>query len=311
MNEVQYQELRARIAKLDSISTAPAILQPLLAMMRSPLDEIRMEKVVELVSRDGAIAAQCLRVANSPLFGRSPVETVRAAVMTLGIDRVRSILFGACMNQAIPTDKWVLDRNAFWRHSLGCALVTQTMARRIGYAEPEKAYLAGLLHDLGFLVISVLDHAKFCDCLQRASAEHCPLHLAEQQILGYTHADAGSMLCEHWSFSRELVDAAHNHHRLDLMETANPLVCLVHLGDLLCRVRNLGYGYDETITVSFSQETAWNHLVANYPALAEIDFFRFTLDVDGSMDQISALVNSVFNVGKAAVATVDLNIPYR
>jgi len=302
MNDPQITQLKSRIAALDSISTAPAILQPLLAMMRLPVDDIRMEQVVELVSRDGAIAAQCLRMANSPLFGRSAVETVRAAVMTLGIDRVRSILFGSCMNQTIPADKWVLDPNTFWRHSLGCALITQTMARKIGYPEPEKAYLVGLLHDLGFLVISVLDNAKFRDCLQRASAERCPLHLAEQQLLGYTHADAGRMLCEHWGFSSELAKAVGSHHRLDLMETASPLVCLVHLGDLLCRVRNLGYGYDETLTVSFSQETAWNHLVTSYPALAEIDFFRFTLDVDGSMDQIAALVNSVFVADKAVGA---------
>ena len=53
------------------------------------------------------------------------------------------IIFGLCLNQTIPRDKWVLDRTAFWRHSLGCALVTQSMARKIGYAEPEKAYLAG------------------------------------------------------------------------------------------------------------------------------------------------------------------------
>jgi len=303
MNDAQLMELKSRIAALDSISTAPAILQPLLAMMRLPADDIRMEQVVELVSRDGAIAAQCLRVANSPLFGRSSVETVRAAVMALGLDRVRSILFGSCMNQTIPGDKWVLDPNAFWRHSLGCALVAQTMARKIGYPEPEKAYLAGLLHDLGFLAISVLDNAKFRECLERSVAEHSPLHLAERAILGYTHADAGSMLCEHWGFPKDLVEAARSHHRLDLMETAGPLVCLVHLGDLLCRVRNLGYGYDETITVSFWQEAAWNRLVTSYPALAQIDFFRFTLDVDGSMDQIAALVNSVFITGKAVGAS--------
>jgi HD-like signal output (HDOD) protein len=303
MNDAQHTQLKSRVAALDSISTAPAILQPLLAMMRLPADDISMEQVVELVSRDGAIAAQCLRVANSPLFGRSAVETVRAAVMTLGIDRVRSILFGACMNKTIPDDKWVLDRNVFWRHSLGCALIAQTLARKIGYPEPEKAYLAGLLHDLGFLVISVLDNAGFRDSLQRAIAERCPLHVAEQLILGYTHADAGSMLCEHWGFSKDLVESARSHHRADLMGTADPLVCLVHLGDLLCRVRNLGYGYEETIAVSFWQESAWNRLVASYPALAEMDFFRFTLDVDGSMEQISALVNSVFAADKATGAS--------
>lgn len=174
MNDRPRIQLKARIAQIHSISAAPAILQPLLGMMRLPADDIQIEKVVELVSRDGAIAAHCLRIANSPLFGRRVVETARGAVMTLGIERVRSLLFGLCMNQTIPKDKWVLDPNAFWRHSLGCALVTQTLARKIGYPDPEKAYLAGLLHDLGFLVNSVLDHAKFQDCLELATTQLCP-----------------------------------------------------------------------------------------------------------------------------------------
>ena len=73
-----HSQLAAQIKKLDSISTAPAILTPLLEMMRMPSEKIVIEKVVELISYDGAIAAQCLRLANSPLFGRREVETVRS-----------------------------------------------------------------------------------------------------------------------------------------------------------------------------------------------------------------------------------------
>lgn len=309
MNDRPRIQLKARIAQIHSISAAPAILQPLLGMMRLPADDIQIEKVVELVSRDGAIAAHCLRIANSPLFGRRVVETARGAVMTLGIERVRSLLFGLCMNQTIPKDKWVLDPNAFWRHSLGCALVTQTLARKIGYPDPEKAYLAGLLHDLGFLVNSVLDHAKFQDCLELATTQLCPLHVAEQQILGYTHGDAGSLLCDHWGLSQELSDVARCHHETDLLPSASPLVYLVHLGDLLCRLRSLSYGYDEIMAVTFDQDLAWTHLVAAYPGLSDIDMVRFTLDIDGAMDQIAALVDSVFVKTKAVSGLAQTSSP--
>jgi HD-like signal output (HDOD) protein len=86
--------------------------------------------------------------------------------MTLGIERVRSLLVGLCMNQTLPREKWILDANSFWRHSLGCALVTQTMARGVAYPEPEKAYLCGLIHDIGFLVNSLLYTAKFRQCFE-------------------------------------------------------------------------------------------------------------------------------------------------
>lgn len=300
MNAKLQSQLQAQIKKLDSISTAPAILMPLLDMLRLPSEKIRLEKVVELISYDGSIAAQCLRLANSPLFGRRQTETVRSAVMALGLERVRSMLFGLCMNRVIPQDKWVIEPDAFWRHSLGCALVTQRMAQKIEYPEPEKAYLAGLLHDLGFLVNSFLYTEDFRECLRRAAEQHLAIHVIEEQILGFTHCETGQMLCEHWGLPKELVDAARCHHDISLLPTAGPLACLVHLSDLLCRVRYLGYGYDEIMGVDLGGDAAWQILVTTYPALENMDLVRFTLDIDGAMDQIVTTVDSVFGAKRIA-----------
>jgi putative nucleotidyltransferase with HDIG domain len=253
-------QLRNDIKKLDSISTAPAIMAPLLDLMRLPSEKISIEKVVELVSFDGAIAAQCLRLANSPLFGRRQSETVRSAVMALGLERVRSILFGLCMNRVIPRDKWVIEPVAFWRHSLGCALVTQRMAKRIEYPNPEKAYLAGLLHDLGFLVNSVLYTEDFRKCLRLAAERHMPLHVVEEKVLGFTHGDSGQLLLEQWGLPKEMADAAGCHHDMTSVRSAGALTCLVHLSDLLCRVRYLGYSYDETMGVDLGGDEAWQIL---------------------------------------------------
>jgi len=298
VNAKLQSQLQAQIDKLDSVSTAPAILLPLLDMLRLPSDRISLEKVVELISYDGSLAAQCLRLANSPLFGRRQTETVRSAVMTLGLERVRSLLFGLCMNGVIPQDKWVIAPDAFWRHSLGCALITQRMAQKIEYPEPEKAYLAGLLHDLGFLVNSVLRTEDFRECLRRAAEQHLPLHVIEEQVLGFSHCETGQMLCGHWGLSKELMDAARCHHDVSLLPTAGPLACLVHLSDLLCRVRYLGYGYDEIMGVDLGGDAAWQTLVRAYPALGNMDLVRFTLDIDGAMEQIIATVDSVFGARK-------------
>lgn len=301
MNAKLHSEVLAQIKNLDSISTAPAILMPLLDMLRLPTDKIRIEKVVELVSYDGSMAAQCLRLANSPLFGRRQTETVRSAVMALGLERIRSLLLGLCVHRVIPKDKWVMEPDAFWRHSLGCALVTQKMAQKIEYPEPEKAYLAGLLHDLGFLVNSILFTDAFRECLRLAAEQHVPLHVVEAQILGFTHCETGQMLCEHWRLSKELADAAGCHHDASLLPDAGPLACLVHLSDLLCRVRYLNYGYDEIIGVDLGDDAAWQLLVASYPALENMDLVRLTLDIDGAMDQIVATVDSIFGAKQSAV----------
>lgn len=301
MNAKQQSQLQLRIKNLDSVSTAPAILLPLLDMLRVPSEKIRLEKVVELISCDAAIAAQCLRLANSPLFGRREIETVRSAIMALGLERVRSMLLGLCVNRVIPQDKWVIEPDAFWRHSLGCALITQRMAQTIEYPEPEKAYLAGLLHDLGLLVNSILYTEEFRECLGRAVQERAPLHVIEEQVLGFTHGETGQMLCEHWGLSKELAESARCHHDVSLLPAAGPLACLVHLSDLLCRMRYLGYGYEEIMGVDLGGDAAWQALIGAYPALKNMDLVRFTLDIDGAMDQIVATVDSVFGARRIAV----------
>ncbi len=300
MNDSLKSQLKQQIRKLDSISTAPAILKPLLDMMRLPFEDIKVDKVVELVSCDGAIASQCLRMANSPLYGRRETETVRAAVMSLGLERVRSLLLGLCMNQVIPADKWVMDPNAFWRHSLGCALVAQKMAKGIGYPEVEKAYLAGLIHDIGILVNSVLYTDKLRECFERAAGKHAPLHAIEEQVLGFSHCDTGQMLCEHWGLSKDLTECAAYHHNIQAQTSVAPLVCVVHLSDLLCRMRHLGYGYEEIMGVDLSGDVAWENLCINYPQLETMDLIRFTLDIDGSMEEIVSTVDSVFGPKKMA-----------
>jgi HD-like signal output (HDOD) protein len=237
------EQIRPRIKSLDAMPAVPAIIQPLATLLQLPSDQVDVERVIELVSYDGTIAAQCLRVANSPLFGRRNTETVRSAVLALGLRRVEAILLGCCLNRILAPNQWALDAVTFWRHSLGCALVSSRMAKLIGYPEPEKAYLAGLLHDLGILVSMLASTDGFRKCIQAARDRHLALHLCEEEHLGFTHCQSGRILAEHWKFSPDLTDVIEFHHAPQSPPAAAPLVALVHLSDLLCRLRDLGYGY--------------------------------------------------------------------
>ena len=147
---------------------------------------------------------------------------------------------------------------------------------------------------------SVLYTEDFRECLRRAAEQHAPLHVIEEQVLGFTHCDSGRMLCEHWGLSKELVDAAGCHHDASLLPAAGPLACLVHLSDLLCRVRYLGYGYDEimgSISAVMRRGKSWLPAILRWQ---DMDLVRFTLDIDGAMDQIVATVDSVFGAKSIA-----------
>ncbi|HZP16881.1 MAG TPA: HDOD domain-containing protein [Terriglobales bacterium] len=296
------EKLRSKIRSLEAMPTVPAIVQPLASMLQLPPERVDIEKVVELVSRDSAIAAQCLRMANSPLFGRRNTETVRSAVVALGFKRVEAILLGCCMNRIVPPDKWACDPVIFWRHSLGCALVCSKLAKLIGYPECDKAYLAGLLHDLGILVNTLAFTEEFRRCIQAACDRRMPLHRSEEEHLGFNHSQSGKMLAGHWHFSADLIEAIEFHHDV-AQAPGRPLVALVHLSDLLCRLRDLGYGYYEAMGVELAGDEAWDALVQHYPALARMDLARLTMDIDGAMDEITTVVNAVFRPHSAAAAT--------
>ncbi len=294
MNAQKLDRIRPRIEALEAMPTIQVIVQPLVAMLQLPADQVDLEKVVELVSYDGTIAAHCLRMANSPLFGRGNTETVRSAIMALGLKRIEAILMGCCLNGIVPPDKWAFDAVTFWRHSLGCALVSRQMAKLIGYPDPEKAYLAGLLHDLGMLVNTLACTEDFRKCIQAAREGHVALHRSEEAHLGFTHCQSGKLLAEHWHFSGDVMDVIEFHHDEVVPPAGGPLVALVHLSDLLCRLRDLGYGYYEAMGVDLGGDAAWATLVEHYPALANMDLARLTMDIDGSMEEIVALVDVVF-----------------
>ena len=295
MKTESLDRLRARISNIDAMPAIPAILRPLLRCLDQPLEQVDVNKIVELVSYDKSIAAQCLRIANSALFMRNaPAETVRSAVMGLGMWRVRDLLFSNSLSQVIPAKRWVIDPAVFWKHSLGVALVCRKLADMIEYPDSEKAYLAGLLHDIGVIVNCMVVPEEFRTALDKAAREQIPLDEAEQDTLRFTHNDTGRVLAEAWKIPADIGDAIQLHHQTGGSQHGGPLVALVHLSDLLCRMRDLGYGYYEPRQIDFANEPGWLDLTMQFPHLAEIDFARFTFALDEYAKEVSDLVATVF-----------------
>jgi putative nucleotidyltransferase with HDIG domain len=291
---ISVEEIRLRIRGLDAMPGVPTILQPLAELLGQDAEHVNLEKVIQLVSFDSTIAAQCLRMANSPLFGRCNSETIRGAVMALGIKRIEAIVLGCCLNRIVAPDKWAFDALTFWRHCLGCALISGKMARSISYPDPEKAYLAGLLHDVGMLVNTVTCTEEYRQTVAHARKHRVCLEESECECLGFTHCESGAILAQQWKFSIDLKSVIEFHHHPGTAAIGRPLVALIHLSDLLCRLRDLGFGYYEAIGVDLAGDEAWSMLVEGYPALATVDLARLTMDIDGTMDEITAVVDSVF-----------------
>jgi HD-like signal output (HDOD) protein len=287
--------LKKKVERLRSLPSSPEVLQPLLELLRLPAEQISLKKVVELVSYDKSIAAQCLRIANSPLYGRSrPTESIAAAVLSLGIQRVEDILLTCCLHRFSSGSKWAADPGVFWRHSMGCAAVSREFAERIEYPEPDQAYLAGLLHDLGILVNSLAYPEEFGKVFAEAQRMGVPLVEQEMKDLGFTHCESGSILGTLWQLPQRANEVIAFHHDVERAPTDNPLVALVHIADLLCRLRGLGYGYEEWRSVDLAADPAWEDLSRHCPRMKKMDLARFTMDLDAFVPRVQALVESVF-----------------
>jgi putative nucleotidyltransferase with HDIG domain len=292
--------IRGRVQQIETMPAIPQVFLPLLEMLNKSTEDVTLEEVVRLVSYDNAIAAQCIRVASSPLFGLAHApKSIRAAVISLGLRRVETILLTCCLGQAFPAKKWVLDPLVFWRHSLGCALVCRKFSEKLGTDDGEKAYMAGLLHDIGFMVNSMAFPKEFGLAMEKACQEEMPFHEAERAAMGFTHCETGKALAEKWKLADDLVEVIAYHHEVEQSKKAQPLVALVHLSDLLCRMRNLGYGYYERQKADLLADPAWAVLLKEHQCLEGMDLVKFTFEMDEAVEEIYALVSAVFGSGIA------------
>ena len=159
--------------------------------------------------------------------------------------------------------------------------------------------IPGLLHDIGFLVNWLVFSGEFATAVERAMQRQIPLDEAERATMGFTHCETGRALGKKWHLADDIVQVIAHHHDPEL--AAQPLVALVHLSDLLCRVRGLGYGYYERHRVDLVHDPAWAILAKAHSDLAGVDLVRFTFELDESVGEVHELVSTIF--GGAAVAS--------
>ena len=289
------QVLLQRLEGLRQIPTIPAVLAPLLRYLQQPVEQLDVQKVTDLISQDKSLAAQCLQMANSPLFGLSQnVQSLRGAVVSLGFHHVGDIAMSCGVLNLLPSDKTSMDPVIFWEHSLGCALVCRHLAGKINFGDPGRAYLAGLLHDLGIIVNLWVLPREFRAAWELGKAEGIPLHEAEQKSMGFTHADSGRLLAERWELAPELIEVVSHHHSPEKSAKHTGLVALVQLADLLCRMSGLNYGYVEEREVNLIEESGFRLLAQHSTTLEEFDWARLTFELDSYMEEVHSLVRAIY-----------------
>jgi HD-like signal output (HDOD) protein len=223
------------------------------------------------------------------------VETVRGAIMALGMRRLREILLSCVLVRLTPSNQKGLNTTRYWQHCLSVALVSRQLAKKINYHAVEKAYLTGLLHDLGVLVCAHLMPEDFEIALNFARQERMPLEQAENIVLGFSHSYAGDVLASHWRLPEEVRQVILYHADVEQSKLHTLLVAIVSLSNTLCSLHGMDYIEQEGRSKEISEDAAWLTLTKEYPYLQESDLNSFCAELDSFLETARDMVSSIFH----------------
>jgi len=227
----------SRIEQSGNLPTLPAILLKLLAACDK--DDTPMSEIAAIINKDPVLSCKVLQLVNSAYYGfRYSFTGMDKAVVYLGANTLKNIALTMSVHQVFEQKRFRnvgrFTINVFWYQSLMCATLARRIAQKIGFADMDEAYLSGLLHNIGRLLL-IATFPKEHESILTQTEDGLDTLWAETQLLGVTHCEIGSWLIQNWHMSSVMADAVRYHHEpLEKIKEAFPLVQIVYLANLLC-----------------------------------------------------------------------------
>jgi HD-like signal output (HDOD) protein len=274
--------LRQRIEAIRRyLPPVPGVFAELVQLLHD--ESVDMRTLGRVIGRDPAMSINVLRIANSAFYGLSNrVRTIEHAVTMLGLREITGVCM-ACETARVfkprPGDKHV-DLHAFWLHSVATAVLSRVFSSQFRVEPQGQAYLAGLLHDIGQLIMDRFLHDEYKQVVQLTYDENIPLIEAEIRVLGESHGTVGGWLMDKWQLPGVYSHIASFHHAVNRAPEENRLiVATVSLADQIARLKGFGFGGDDT-GIILEETEAFKVLLRSRPALGEMGIARFIMDLD-------------------------------
>jgi putative nucleotidyltransferase with HDIG domain len=263
MNTIVMDDVLHRIRNLPVM---PTVVMELLESMAQ--ENVEISEVAHKISQDQALTAKTLRLANSSFYGRAnQVTTIQDAIAILGLRTVRSQAMAACLigTFAGKTDS-SFDTTPFWRHAIAVAFCAKELASHLN-VNAESAYITGLLHDIGRLVLVTQFQSNFAATLAYRTEHDCSLLEAEHAVLGIDHATIGHALARHWKFPDAMQHAIANHHATEV-QNMEPLPLIILVANVIAHALDLSSDVDDMVPSIPSG--LWNQLGLNESTLLAV-----------------------------------------
>ena len=221
------------IGDLGALVSLPEVVLRINSLVDDPKSSA--EDIGRAVQQDAALTARLLTLANSAMFGLSrQVDTVGRAIAVLGTRQVRDLTLGLSATRAfagIPND--LVSMDSFWHHSVLCAVAARQLAGACPRGRPDSSFVAGLLHDVGQLVLFNRLPREMHAALMMSIDEpnEPPLHLCERELIGFDHAAVGGALARRWHLPAALAECIEFHHDPERAQAHPRDVAIVHIAN--------------------------------------------------------------------------------
>jgi len=256
-------KIKAIINGIQDLPTLPLVAQKLRDVMDDPLSGA--EDAARVIEGDQSLAAKVLSLVNSAYYGLSrEITEISQAVPLLGFRATSQLALSiSVINIFNENEAGKFDREGLWRHSIGCAICAQMIARKGVYPRPEDCFSGGLLHDVGKLVLDQFLHEELITILEQTEKGELSFLEAERNRLGIDHTIIGEWLARKWKLPLPVVVSIRHHHepieeRKGFSMSQDHVVDIVRLADTICRHRGLGWNGDRLVPEIASE--LWNRL---------------------------------------------------
>lgn len=239
-------ELEQLINSATDLPTIPVVAIKVLKMIES--EGVTAEELAKVVSSDPAVAARVLKISNSSFYGcQRQIQTLPHAIMMLGYNTLRSLVIAASVKQVY--NPYGLTEKMLWEHSLGAGLAARIIAGATGLVNEEEAFLGGLFHDIGKIILNTMDRQQFQAVIQKCFNDEMSFVDAEKLFYPFNHAELGAHVIKKWNFPEMLMKSVLEHHRFGFGEDEDPyqitLTCVVGLSNLFCHKKGIGMRHPE------------------------------------------------------------------
>ncbi len=225
------------------------------------LDEpsVTAAELGHIISQDTSLTARLLKIVNSSYYGfQAKIETVSRAVTVVGLRELRGLVIAASAVETfsnVPDE--ILNKVRFWRHSLYCGVIARLLAEQCHVLHSERLFVAGLLHDIGKLIIAQRLPTETRMIALEADAGQRSEFEVEQDFLGFNHAEVGGELMKAWSMPETLFESVAYHHNPQQAETGIMETCLIHIANILTDEAEQGLDMKEDRPLQEVDPFAW------------------------------------------------------